>query len=78
MCDMWEPCPEGAGNDSEADEVLLREFSDSIEFVDGRYRVRIPWRECKDQLMDNREEVERRQVSQERMVASKPLSAGCL
>ena len=56
----------------EADDVLLREFNETVEYVDGRYMVRIPWRDCKDQLVDNRSEVERRQVSQERRLRANP------
>ena len=80
-CDLWAQCQEDRDGSSESDDSLLKEFNETIKYVDGRYSVQIPWRECKDQLRDNIREAEKRLVSQERRLQQNPplpLPPGCL
>ena len=42
-------------NDDLLDDSVLRSFNDNIRLVDGRYEVKLPWKEgMKEQLLDNR------------------------
>ena len=69
---MWSQCQENSEGSSESDDSLLREFNESVEFEDGRYKVQIPWTESRDQLKDNRREAEKRLVSLEKRLRHNP------
>lgn len=71
-CDVWAQCQESTEAAVESDDSLLREFSETIEYTEGRYKVKIPWTECRDQLRDNKGDAEKRLVSLERRLQHNP------
>ena len=69
-CDVWsEEDPYESG---ESDGSLLTAFNDDIELQQGRYVVRIPWNENKDQLMDNFRDAEKRLIGLENKLQKNP------
>lgn len=71
MSSLW--AQEGPCDDVyDASDPVLDDFNSSIQYVQGRYKVKIPWKANKEQLMDNRQAAEKRLVSLERKLAQNP------
>ena len=69
---LWSLDGIGIGEDESTDSDVLSNFDASVRMVDGRYEVKLPWKDAASNLMDNRVSAEARLAGLSRKLAKDP------